>query len=720
MNKQFMKATEEYCSLEHYVPAPLFRRSFSLGKRPQSAVLSICGLGFYILYINGKNITKGHLAPYISNPDDICYYDTYDVREYLNEGENVIGIILGNGFMNCFGGAVWDFDKAAFRGAPRVALELSVKTDGEDLKIIADESFRTHPSPILFDDLRLGEIYDARLNINGWNLAGFDDSGWNDAIRAEAPKGELRLCSAEPIRVIKELKPVEIVKEGDAYRYDFGLNSAGVVRLTISGTAGQRVKMWHGEALDENGKFYNSNIAFPEADYYLDYNQTDTYILSGCGTESYTPHFRYNGFRYVLVEGITEQQATPELLTYLVMSSDIRTIGGFKCSDDRLNQLYGMVDNANRSNFYYFPTDCPHREKNGWTGDASVSAEQMTLMYDTEPSFREWLANIRAAQTQEGAIPCIVPTAGWGYAWGCGPAWDSALFTLPYALYKLRGSTEVIEENAEAMRSYLEYIMTRRNDNGTVAFGLGDWNSVNRESHNYLTPLALTDSITVMDMASKASEMLLAIGKCEHADFADKVYREMRETVRRELINTDTLTAAGGTETGQSMAIYYGVFNDDEIDGAVRVLTDIIHEKGDSFDCGLLGLRCIFHVLSEHGYHELAYKMITKDEYPSYMYLVNDGQTALWEHFYQGIVPYHRSYNHHYFGDVSRWLTFRLAGLNVIDHKTVKIAPNPVSGIDFAQAYYELPLGRASVRWERNADGEIKIEYSVPDGVTVI
>ena len=718
MNKHFIKATDEYCTLEHHVPNPMFRRSFTLSKNPEAAEISICGLGFYMLYINGTDITKGHISPYISNPDHICYYDTYDITKLLTKGENVIGIILGNGFMNSLGGGVWDFDKALFRGAPRVAIDFSARVDGAEISFIADENFKTHPSPILFDDLRLGEIYDARCEIEGWTLPGFNSDNWNNAIVAEAPSGELRLCNVEPIRVIKEIKPIEITKEGNAYRYDFGINTAGITRLKISGEPGQKVKMWHGEALD-HGKFYNSNIRFVN-DFYDEYNQTDTYILSGKGEEIYSQHFRYNGFRYVLVEGITEQQATPELLTYLVMSSDLNSIGGFRCSNEKLNKLYSMVDNANRSNFYYFPTDCPHREKNGWTGDAAVSAEQMTLMYDTESSFREWLANIRKSQTDDGVIPCIIPTTGWGFHWGNGPTWDSALFILPYTLYKFRGSVSAIEENADAMEKYLHYIATRRTENGTVAYGLGDWNPVNRGSHDYTTPLALTDSIMVMHMAEIATEMFNAIGKSDAADYANTLYLDMRNTIRKELIDIPTLTTAGKTQTGQAAAIYYGVFNKNEIPGAVRVLTDIIHENRDSFDCGVIGLHCIFHVLSEYGEHELAYKMIAKDEFPSYVYLVNDGQTAIWEHFCNLSDPYDASYNHHYFGDVSRWLTMRLAGLEVVDYRTVKVAPRPVSQIDSAEAFYELPSGRVSVAWKREANGNISVSYSAPDGVKVI
>lgn len=201
LQKRFIKATDKYCSFEAYVNAPYLRRSFELDFEPESAHLSICGLGFYRLFINGTEITKGALAPYISNPDDYCYYDVYDVSEQLQAGENVIGILLGNGFMNPFGGAIWDFDKAEWRGAPRVALELTAQGEGKEFLLEADEYFKVHASPILFDELRMGEQYDANLEIPGWNLPGFDDRGWKNAIWAQTPRGVLKECEAEPILV---------------------------------------------------------------------------------------------------------------------------------------------------------------------------------------------------------------------------------------------------------------------------------------------------------------------------------------------------------------------------------------------------------------------------------------------------------------------------------------------------------------------------------------
>lgn len=721
MNKQFIKASAERCTFDRHVSAPYLRKRFVLDFVPERAEISICGLGFYVLYINGVNVTKGMLAPYVSNVDHYCYFDTYDLREHLRMGENVIGIWLGNGFMNPFGGAVWDFDKVDWIGPPRVSLECSITAEGHELIFTADQSFLTHPSPVTFDEYRMGEYYDARLEIPGWNLPGFDDSTWTPALPAEAPRGELREPIAEPIVITREIKPVSIQKYENGYLYDFGINTAGLCRLRLKNAhAGQRITMLHCERL-KDGRVDIGNIIFKRFEkhpYYLEYPQKNIYIAKGEAEEEWLPQFVYHGFRYLLIEGIDAEQATEELLTYCVMHSDLDTLGGFSCSDERINALYGMMKNSVLSNFHYVQTDCPHREKNGWTGDASLSSDYVALMLDVTNSWREWLANIRKAMNAEGALPGIVPTGTWGFAWGNGPAWDSILFNLPYQLWRLRGNTEVIRENAHCMLRYLSYVMTRRSENGTVAIGLGDWVPIGKKRANdHDAPLALTDSIQVMDMARKAAQMLSAIEDPHGAAYAEGIYEEMRATVRRELIDRETLTVAGDCQTSQAMALYYGVFNDDEEREAFLRLLEIIHRDGDCMTSGFQGLHVLFHVLSRFGESELAWSMITREAYPSYTHLLDLGFTSMPEK----IMPDGEecgSHNHHFLGDVNRWFTCCLAGLNIEDPTHVRIAPRFVKGLEWAEAYYDLPAGRVSVRWEREERG-IALAVRAPAGVEI-
>ena len=350
-SKKFVCECTERNTFFNHVQAPLFRKSFNIDKLPETAEILICGLGFYDLFINGEKITKGYLAPYISNPDHITYFDKYDLKPYLKCGENVIGVMLGDGFINgktC----CWDFNVNVFNSSPKLACSIDI--DGE---IFEADSFVCKKGPITFNDIRTGAFYDARLEEKGWNNTGYkEDDSWHAPILCDLPRGKAMLCGAEPIRVSKELKPTELSKgelippvprwaiakwlssmpapveapvpSSGGYIYDFGENNSGIFRLKIKGEKGQKINIQAGEAL-EGGKLYHENISkfFPDG-----YCQRNIYILEGEGEEIFEPPFTYHGFRYLYVEGISEEQATEELLTYLVMSSDLEEKATFERS----------------------------------------------------------------------------------------------------------------------------------------------------------------------------------------------------------------------------------------------------------------------------------------------------------------------------------------------------------------------------------------------------
>lgn len=439
----FISAGAEYADIGNFVPAPFFRKKITAEKIKAAGII-IGAAGFYRLFLNGKDITKGFLAPYISNPDDIIYYDRYDVSGLINEGENIIAVLLGNGLQNNSGGAIWDFDKAPWRGAPSFALRLNMTdSDGNTTAIESDESFKVCDSPILFDDYRCGEYYDARLEIPDFHSADFDDSELKNAISVKAPHGEKRLCTADPVRIYAELKPVDVTREENGWLYDFGENNTGVCRLSVNAKAGQKITLRHGEWLN-GGSLCLDNIRFAQqSDLQKDFVQKSEYICKD-GNQTHTPSFIYNGFRYVLAEGITEEQANADLLTYLKISSLPDCAGEFACSDEIINKIQEAAVRSDISNFNYFPTDCPQREKNGWTADASLSAEQMLLNLYPEKCYKEWMRSIYKALSDKGQLPGIIPTGGWGYHWGNGPAWDNVIINLPYFTYIYRGDKEIL------------------------------------------------------------------------------------------------------------------------------------------------------------------------------------------------------------------------------------------------------------------------------------
>lgn len=747
-SKKFVCEDIAYSTYEKNVPAPLFRKSFEVKSKAQRAEILICGLGFYDLFVNGKKITKGYLAPYISNSDDICYYDKYDLKEYLNIGENVVGVMLGDGHQNTKT-AVWDFVNNSINSAPLLSLTLEIESEKENIHFEADD-FVCKKGPIIFNDLRSGVFYDARLSEEGWNEPGFIEKAWHKPISGVyKPRGKQKICEAEPIKISKELKPVSITKgelapysvadhiEGEkdgfetppektgGYIYDFGENNAGTLRLKIKGKKGQKISLQCGEQL-VNGKLSYNNINF----YPDGFSQRDIYYLKGEGEEIFEPMFTYHGFRYVYVSGITQEQATKELLTYLVMSSDLEKRGSFKCSDNVANKIYEIAQRSDISNFYYIQTDCPHREKNGWTGDASMSAEHIIMTLGAENSWREWLNNIRLSQKEDGRLPGIVPTDHWGYDWGNGPAWDSIIFNLPYMAYKYRGETKIIEENATAMLRYLEYVSRKRDEKGIVAIGLGDWLPVVRNDGGKQSDASLgfTDSVMVLDMCRKSEEMFDAIKLPLHSAFAKKLGEEMLEAVRKEYIDFDTYVVDNRCQTTQAMAIFYNVFKEEEKEKAFEVLKEIIKEDNYSITTGFLGLRVIFHVLSDFGEEDLAYKMITKPQFPSYGYWVKKGETTLLENFSEYGEYFPNSKNHHFFGDVENWFMSCPGGIKVQNENTVKLIPKFLKALDWCEVAHKMKNGEIKIRWERKDEkiilktqitGEINASLSLPQNYII-
>lgn len=707
----FIKATEEFNTFENNVPAYYFRRKYH-SEESAHATVTIAVCGFYELFFNGEKITRGFLSPYISNTDDYIYYDVYEVA--LRKGENVFGVILGNGLQNNPGGHIWDFDKAPFRSAPAFALTV---TQGEAVLLHSDETFVIAPSPIRSDDYRFGEYYDANYEIENWSSIGFDDTKWMPALSATAPKGELRQADIAPITKHQELTPVEIIPcEDGGFLYDFGQSNAGVCRLRIQGRKGQKIEMRYADAL-KDGDLNLAQIWFVREHWERDKHivHRDTYICSGSGTEEYQPTFTYHGFRFVKVSGITEEQATKDLLTYLVYHTQMHTIGDFTCSDGVAATLQQLTRRSILSNFHHFPTDCPQREKNGWTADAALSCEAALLNFDPERNYREWVRNICKAQREDGALPGIVPTGGWGFAWGNGPAWDCVLAQLPYFTYLYRGQTEMIRESAQSFIAYLRYLRSRVDEKGLLHIGLGDWCQVGGIDPK--APLSLTDTIMAMDTAGKIAEMLDVIKQHKQAEYARDEAAKYKEALRKNLIDFHTMYASGNCQSSQAMCLFYGVFEASEQPAAFDRLLEMIHAADDHIDVGVLGGRVLFHVLSRFGCSDLALHMITREDYPSYGNWVKRGATTLWEIFDRGEAL---SMNHHFWGDISAWFIKCIAGIQLSRSKdgaaAMKIKPAFIEALDDASAFHHAPEGTVAVSWKRE-NREIALDVKIPEGI---
>ena len=714
---EFRSFSRKTCRLNDWVAAPYMRRDFNLSTLPEKAELTICALGFYELYVNGKKITKEHLSPYIVNPDEVLPYDTYDVTDLLTVGENVLGFLLGNGMQNTFGGFIWDFDKTSFLSAPKLAFALELMTGSEKTVIEADENVICHPSPVVFDDLRYGEKYDARCEVANWNLPDCDLSAWTPSIHRSCNRGEKTLCDARPIVVTEERKAISITPVDGGYLYDFGVNLVGLTRLSVKGTEGQHITIDHSELL-EGGKLSFKTIMFdrPHLAHLNPYVQRTEYTCKGEGVEQYLPHFTYYGFRYAFVTGVEEEQATPDLLTAVVMNTDLGDRGDFSCSDEILNKLQEMTRRSTLGNFQHFPNDCPHREKNGWTADAALSAEQTLINFEPEENYLMWEKCLVNAMNEAGALPGIVPTGGWGFHWGNGPAWDSVLVYLPYFCAVLRDDLRVAEVAKDAMVRYFRYLTTRRDERGLLEIGLGDWCP---SYPDYETPLVFTDSTIAYDLAVKAAYLYDRMGMPEEADYCRHFAKEMRAAIRAHLLeDVSEMRFISARQSVQAMAIYYGLCDSvEEKEKALAILLEEIHQKDDHMGVGVLGGRVIFRVLCDNGYEDLAIKMITRLDPPSYGVMIADGLTTLAENVRE---PY-GSCNHHFWGDISALFIEYFAGIrpnpDLQNANNIDIRPVFSTTMQHAKAYYNAPAGRVDVAWERVGES-IELTLVYPEGAS--
>lgn len=717
-SNRFVCATKEYSTYENHVANPQFRKSFLVSDPSLCAELTICGLGYYTLFLNGEDITKGFMAPYRSNPDHYLYYDHYDLSGLLKDGENVIGILLGNGFLNP-SVETWDFCKVPFRSAPKVALSLEV--DGKEL--FDATSLKCTESPITFEEFHSGEYYDARNEIKGWMESDFDDSSWRDALEASTPGGEPRIPDCEPIRTVGIRYPARITKTPNGYLYDFVINSAGLCKLTVNGKRGQEITLKYGELI-RDGVLDQQNIAYnPQM-------HVDRYTLSGEGQESFMPHFTYHGFRFVEVSGITEEQATPELLSFYEMSSDLARIGDFQCDNKDLNTLFDMSIRSDVSNFLYFPTDCPQREKNGWTGDAALSADQFLTYFDCTRSLKEWLRNIFKAQNEEGAIPGIVPTNDWGFAWGNGPAWDNVMFELPYRIYQHTGDTEIIKEAAPYLLKYLRYMETKQDENGLFHYGLGDWLHVQDLKDS--TYLVYTDTIICKDICDKAALLFDVIGEVESADYARRrsvtIKDAFRKACTRTSVRTKRITLRIKNQATQAMSIFYGMFEQEEIPFAVKELDQLLRMRDNHMDVGILGARVLWHVLAEHGFVETALDAILNPTFPSFYDWIRQGATSMFESFacmdhtvdaMDSDDPWVDSLNHHMWGDLIAFFMRSLAGIQVEAHNRLVIAPCFTKRINNVSAHTMLPTGRVEVSYKKTSH-LVEMRVQIPEGIEAV
>jgi len=687
-------------------PAPLFRRRFTLKEIPK-ATLNVCALGIGYCYINGRPVSGDLFTAPFSDYTKTLWYTSYDVTDLLHEGENVICMICGNGYYNESFKTPWNFNEAVWRDQPKFALSLIAdKTDL--LENAAPWRFSLN-SPVRFHHLRSGETFDARLYNEEWTAVDFNDSAWQYAVQDDAPPaGTFRRCPCEPIREDRLYPARSYIQTGkDKYVFDIGQNISGYIRLKIRQNAGDVITIRYAEQLNADNSLNLNKMekAYPESPF-----QTDCFICDG-REHIWSPRFAYHGFQYLEIEGL--KSPSLDMVSGVFVHQDIKTRSTFECSDETLNRLFYMGQISTYSNLFYMPTDCPTREKLGWMNDAQSSAEQMLTDFEVERVFEKWLQDIFDAMRTDGALPGIVPTAGWGFHWGNGPVSDGALFEIPYRIYLHTGRTDLLRRALPWFEKYLSYLKTQENPvDGQLYIGLDDWARPNQRDGNG-TPVQLVNSVLRIKFLRIAALAARLAGETEKAALLHTESVERTETYKHQWLNADG-SCKSDFMSAAALTVYHNLY--DRLEPLAAQLKEQIERHSFHHNCGMVGLRALYMALNRCHLEEYAYRIITAEGRPSYGEWLSLGANTLWEKWNDK-----ESKNHHMYSDFMSWLIKTPGG---IDHAEggegftrIKIAPCYLSALDFCRASQNTINGEVLVEWKRISD-TVALSFRIPEGMT--
>lgn len=683
-----------------FEPAPYFRKEFTAGKTIRSARAYIAVAGLYELYINGERIGDHRLDPMYSRFDRRNYYVTYDVTPQLQKGGNAIGVLLGNGWYNHQSKAVWDFDRAPWRNRPAFCLDLQITyTDGSMETIPTDLSWKTSDGALIFNSIYTAEHQDARLEQAGWDTAGFDDSKWRAVGYRPAPSQNITAQQIQPIRNVQAI-PAKAMKKIDdkTYFFDFGQNMSGVTRIKVSGEEGTEVRIKHGERLHENGRIDLSNIdVYYRGDKEKDPFQTDILILSGKGEDVFMARFNYKGFRYVEVTADQPIELDQYSLTAYFMHSDVPPAGTIHTSSDLVNKLWWATNNAYLSNLMGYPTDCPQREKNGWTGDGHFAIETALYNFDGITVYEKWLADHRDEQQPNGVLPDIIPTGGWGYGTENGLDWTSTIAIIPWNLYLFYGDSKPLADCYENIKRYVDYV-DRTSPTHLTSWGRGDWVPVKSRSNKELTSSVYfyVDTQILADAAK-------LFGKEADYRYYSELAQKIKAAINDKYLNRETGIYADGSQTELSVPLQWKVVPEEMIPVVARNLAKKVEEAGFHLDVGVLGAKAILNALSENGYPEAAYKIAAQDTYPSWGWWIVNGATTLLENW-DLQAERDISDNHMMFGEIGAWFFKGLGGIfpdpGQPGYKHIILRPNFVKELKHFEAQHKSPYGNIVSKWE--------------------
>lgn len=693
---------------------PLFRKAFGLTGKVASASLFISGLGHYEAYLNGEKIGNAFLTPGWTDYDKTVFYNTWDVTSMLREGDNALGVIVGNGFYNV--------NRERYRklviayGMPKLICKLWITyEDGSSKVIVSDESWKTAVSPVTYTSIYGGEDYDARLEQSGWNAAGLDEGGWKQALSVKAPSGLLQAERDYPVAICDTLLPQEIRKLANgSFLYDFGENASGIVELRVKGAQGQELRLFPGELVNEDGTANQKATGSP---YYY------SYTLKGEGEETWRPRFSYYGFRYVQVEGavpdtldVTASLPRVQSLKLLHNRNSAPENGSFSCSNELFNQTYELINRAIKSNLQSVVTDCPHREKLGWMEQTFLMGAGINFNYDIYHLYRKLIYDMIDAQTADGLIPDIAPEyVVFEGGFRDSPEWGSAGVILPWLLYRWYDDREMIESAWPMMNRYVNYLR-EKSEHHILSHGLGDWFDLGpgRPGPAQLTPVALTATAIYYYDVSLLAQMAGVLGKTGEQKELEAWAGEVKAAFNTKFLNPETGVYATGSQTAMAMPLCVGLVDDSLRTKVLDNLVDSIRADGNALTAGDIGFHYLVEALTEGGASQLLFEMNNRDDVPGYGYQLKKGATTLTESW---AALKEVSNNHLMLGHLMEWFYQGPGGIRQSEsstgYKDLIIRPEVVGDLRFVRASFRSPYGEITTRWEKT-DPAFSLELTIP------
>lgn len=699
-NAKYIKAAEKPDAFSFYDPIPRFRKEFTIDGPIEKATIFVQSPGFATYYINGRNITEDIFISAISEYHKILWYNQYDVTAFLKEGKNTLCIIAGNGFFNESFRSAWDYDKAPWRDAPQAMATLYV--NGKE-HLVTDNSFRAdrENSPIIYSHLRSGEYYDARKADDSWLYAGYDDSAWECAIESKDIGGTLRETPCPAIREAEVIAPVSITETDRGYLVDFGITSAGYMEITLTAERDDEITFRYAEEIDnENHLQYNRmdrKHFYAESPFHV-----NKMIASG-GVDTFKPMFAYHGFRYVLIEGLCKKPSLDSMRAYFI-HQNIGRRSEFLSGSDVLNYIYRAGIRSTYSNLFWSLTDCPTREKLGWANDAQASIEQTLINFDILSLYEKWFEDLKASMREDGALPGVIPTSGWGF--DAGPICDGLLYELPYRIYLYTGESRMLTEAIPYFERYIGYL------SGMIAkghtFTYGDWMGYTCSKvvpKDFVRDFYLMKALFVTTFAHKLANTEVSLWEAR--------YEEEKEAFLARYLDENGKCIID-QQSSLAMLLMSGLYRDRET--IARQLVAAVERDELRLTSGMVGVQYLYHALAAAGRGDLAYKMITETE-PGYKTWFNHGATTLWERW-EGEED--GSHNHHMFAGIISWFYRSLLGIapSVEAPGFTRIALSPcfLKELGFVKGYEDTARGRIEASW-RYENGGFRYIVTIPDGI---